>query len=49
MNRPRLQRPRRRDDQGASAIEYGLMVAAIAAVVVGVVIGLSSIVQAAVR
>ncbi|MFN8078816.1 MAG: Flp family type IVb pilin [Kineosporiaceae bacterium] len=49
MNRPRLQRPRPRDDQGASAIEYGLMVAAIAAVVVGVVIGLSSIVQAAVR
>ncbi|MBK6872406.1 MAG: Flp family type IVb pilin [Kineosporiaceae bacterium] len=47
LRRPRS--ARRPNDQGASAIEYGLMVAAIAAVVVGVVIGLSSIVQAAVR
>ena len=32
-------------DRGASAVEYGLMVAAIAAVIVGIVFGLGSIVQ----
>jgi pilus assembly protein Flp/PilA len=32
-------------DRGASAVEYGLMVAAIAAVIVGVVFGLGSLVQ----
>jgi pilus assembly protein Flp/PilA len=32
-------------DRGASAVEYGLMVAAIAAVIVGVVMGLGSVVQ----
>jgi Flp pilus assembly pilin Flp len=39
-----LARPSR--DRGASAVEYGLMVAAIAAVVIGVVIGLSTLVVA---
>jgi pilus assembly protein Flp/PilA len=29
------------DDRGASAVEYGLLIAAIAAVIVGVVFGLS--------
>jgi len=32
-------------DRGASAVEYGLMVAAIAAVIVGVVFGLGSVVN----
>jgi len=32
-------------DRGASAVEYGLMVAAIAAVIVGVVFGLGAQVQ----
>jgi pilus assembly protein Flp/PilA len=32
-------------DEGASAVEYALMVAAIAAVIVGVVFGLGRIVQ----
>jgi pilus assembly protein Flp/PilA len=32
-------------DRGASAVEYGLMVAAIAAVIVGVVFGLGSLVS----
>ncbi len=32
-------------DRGASAVEYGLMVAAIAAVIVGIVFGLGGIVQ----
>ena len=32
-------------DRGASAVEYGLMVAAIAAVIVAVVFGLGSVVQ----
>jgi pilus assembly protein Flp/PilA len=32
-------------DRGASAVEYGLMVAAIAAVIVGVVFGLGSVVH----
>jgi pilus assembly protein Flp/PilA len=34
-------------DRGASAVEYGLMVAAIAAVIVGVVFGLGTIVKSA--
>jgi Flp pilus assembly pilin Flp len=37
------------DQDGASSVEYGLMVAAIAAVVIAVVIGLSTIAQAAFR
>ena len=32
-------------DRGASAVEYGLMVAAIAAVIVGIVFGLGSLVS----
>lgn len=32
-------------DRGASAVEYGLMVAAIAAVIVGIVFGLGTVVQ----
>ena len=32
-------------DRGASAVEYGLMVAAIAAMIVGVVFGLGGVVQ----
>ena len=32
-------------DRGASAVEYGLMVAAIAAVIVGIVFGLGGVVQ----
>jgi pilus assembly protein Flp/PilA len=32
-------------DRGASAVEYGLMVAAIAAIIVGVVFGLGGVVQ----
>lgn len=36
---------RRLQDAGASAVEYGLMVAAIAAVIVGVVFGLGGIVS----
>ncbi|MBI4944459.1 MAG: Flp family type IVb pilin [Actinobacteria bacterium] len=31
---------RRRLDQGASAVEYGLMLAAIAAVIIGIVFGI---------
>ena len=38
---------RRAGDRGASAVEYGLMVAAIAAVIVGVVFGLGTLVQRA--
>jgi pilus assembly protein Flp/PilA len=34
-------------DRGASAVEYGLLVAAIAAVIVGVVFGLGTLVQGA--
>lgn len=34
-------------DQGASAVEYGLLVAAIAAVIVGVVFALGNKIQAA--
>jgi pilus assembly protein Flp/PilA len=36
---------RRARDRGASAVEYGLMVAAIAAVIVGVVFGLGGLVK----
>ena len=36
---------RRAQDRGASAVEYGLMVAAIAAVIVGVVFGLGTLVN----
>jgi pilus assembly protein Flp/PilA len=32
-------------DRGASAVEYGLMVAAIAAVIVGIVFGLGGVIQ----
>lgn len=32
-------------DRGASAVEYGLMVAAIAALIVGIVFGLGGVVQ----
>ena len=32
-------------DRGASAVEYGLMVAAIAAVIVGIVFGLGTLVH----
>jgi pilus assembly protein Flp/PilA len=35
---------RRAEDRGASAVEYGLLVAAIAAVIVGVVFGLGNLV-----
>jgi len=35
----------RRHDRGASAVEYGLMVAAIAAVIVGLVFGLGGLVR----
>ncbi len=38
---------RRASDRGASAVEYGLMVAAIAAVIVGVVFGLGTLVKGA--
>ena len=34
-------------DRGASAVEYGLMVAAIAAVIVGVVFGLGGLIKGA--
>jgi Flp pilus assembly pilin Flp len=44
---PTLRRTARRlEDRGASAVEYGLMVAAIAAVIVGVTFGLGTLVQA---
>jgi pilus assembly protein Flp/PilA len=36
-----------KDDRGASAVEYGLLVAAIAAVIVGIVFGLGSLVKKA--
>ena len=38
---------RHAQDRGASAVEYGLMVAAIAAVIVGVVFGLGGLVSGA--
>jgi len=34
-----------KDDRGASAVEYGLLVAAIAAVIVGIVFGLGILVK----
>jgi Flp pilus assembly pilin Flp len=34
-------------DRGASAVEYGLLVAAIATIIVGVVFGLGGVVEAA--
>ena len=34
-------------DRGASAVEYGLMVAAIAAIIVGVVFGLGGLIKGA--
>jgi len=37
----------RRDDRGATAVEYGLLVALIAAVIVGVVVTLGGQIQAA--
>jgi pilus assembly protein Flp/PilA len=40
-------RMRRVNDRGASAVEYGLMVAAIAALIVGVVFGLGTLVKGA--
>jgi len=42
---PRHLEPRRRPEGGASAVEYALLVAAIAAVVLAVVLGLASIVR----
>ena len=39
------QTSKRAKDQGASAVEYGLMVAAIAAIIVGVVFGLGNLVK----
>jgi pilus assembly protein Flp/PilA len=42
-----IRRTRRNDEQGASAVEYGLMVAAIAAVIVGVVFALGTFVNGA--
>jgi pilus assembly protein Flp/PilA len=36
---------RKAQDRGASAVEYGLMVAAIAAIIVGVVFGLGNLVK----
>lgn len=38
---------RKASDTGATAVEYGLMVAAIAAVIVGLVFGIGSLVQTA--
>lgn len=38
---------RRRDERGASAVEYGLLVAAMAAVISGVVFGLGTLVDSA--
>jgi pilus assembly protein Flp/PilA len=41
-----LAQPLRRDDRGATAVEYGLMVALIAAVIIGVVTTLGLNLQA---
>ena len=41
----RIRRVRRRDEQGASAVEYGLLIAAIAAVIVIVIFALGSVVK----
>ena len=43
----RLFHRRRTDDNGASAVEYGLLIAAIAAVIAGIVFGLGGTVLAA--
>jgi pilus assembly protein Flp/PilA len=40
-----LAQPLRRDDRGATAVEYGLMVALIAAVIIGVVTTLGTKLQ----
>ena len=40
MNTARIARTRRTSDEGASAVEYALVVSAIAAVIVAVVFGL---------
>jgi pilus assembly protein Flp/PilA len=45
MSPARRRRRRDSNDRGASAVEYGLMVAAIAAVVVGIVFGLGTVVK----
>jgi len=42
-----LAKARRRDDEGASAVEYGLLVAAIAAIIILVVFALGSFVKGA--
>jgi len=39
----------RAKEQGASAVEYGLMIAAIAAVIVGVVFGIGQMVETSFR
>ena len=41
----RLMSPQRRREEGASAVEYGLLVAAIAAVVVGIVFALGVVLK----
>jgi pilus assembly protein Flp/PilA len=41
----KVRRAAHRDDTGASAVEYGLIVFAIAAVIVAVVVGLGQITQ----
>jgi pilus assembly protein Flp/PilA len=41
----RLISPQRRREEGASAVEYGLLVAAIAAVVVGIVFALGVVLK----
>ena len=40
-------RPSKRDDEGASAVEYGLLVAAIAAIIILVVFALGTFVKGA--
>lgn len=42
-----LSQPLRRDDRGATAVEYGLIVALIAAVIVGTVLTLGQKIDAA--
>lgn len=41
----RIRRTATRSDEGASAVEYGLLIAAIAAVIVGIVFGLGTLVK----
>jgi pilus assembly protein Flp/PilA len=45
ISRFRVRARRAGDDNGASAVEYGLLVAAIAAVIVAIVFGLGSLVK----